>query len=187
MKELGEKEDRTLFLFSFDPFPTERAEGAKLHSKLRLLPNPATTPLTPSSSSCPYSDLNILINNAGANWGAPLSTYPDSAFTKVLTLNLQRVFTLSQRLVPLLSLGSNMGSNDPARIINIGSVDGVRVPRLETYAYSASKAALHQLSRVLASHLGPEGITSNVLACGSSFLPFLSFFLSSLFFLFFSY
>ena len=56
--------------------------------------------------------------------------------------------------------------SDPARIINIGSVDGLRVPSLETFSYSASKAGLHQLSRVLANHLGKRNITSNVLACG---------------------
>ena len=53
-----------------------------------------------------------------------------------------------------------------ARIIMIGSVDGIRVPSLETYAYSASKAALHQMSRVLAGQLGKRGITCNTLACG---------------------
>jgi len=117
--------------------------------------------------------LNVLVNNAGANWGAPLAEYPDQAFDKVIKLNLQRVFTLTQKLVPLLlaSLPKDAPAEgpwaDPARIINIGSVDGVRVPRLETFAYSSSKAALHQLSRVLAMHLGSKGITSNALACGA--------------------
>ncbi|KAL8283850.1 hypothetical protein RQP46_005282 [Phenoliferia psychrophenolica] len=116
--------------------------------------------------------LHVLVNNAGANWGASLEEYPDQAFSKVLTLNLQRVFTLTQKLVPMMlaSLPKDAPEegpwDDPARIINIGSVDGIRVPRLETYAYSSSKAALHQLSRVFAAQLGRRGITSNAIACG---------------------
>ncbi|KAF2087689.1 short chain dehydrogenase/reductase family [Saccharata proteae CBS 121410] len=108
--------------------------------------------------------LHILINNSGSNWGAPYSEYPDAAWTRVLTLNLHRVFTLTQLLTPLLEAGSQ--PLDPSRIINIGSVDGLRVPSLETFAYSSSKAGLHHLSRVLANHLGKRGITSNTLACG---------------------
>ena len=82
----------------------------------------------------------------------------------MLTLNLQRVFQVTQLLTPALERASS--TLDPARIINIGSVDGLRVPSLETFAYSASKAGLHHLSRVLAFHLGQRNITSNTLACG---------------------
>lgn len=110
------------------------------------------------------SALHVLVNNSGSNWGAPYDEYPDSAWARVLTLNLQRVFTLTQRLTPLLEAGARAG--DPARIINIGSVDGLRVPALETFAYSASKAGLHHLSRVLANHLGRRNVTSNTIACG---------------------
>jgi len=108
--------------------------------------------------------LDVLVNNSGSNWGAPYDEYPDAAWTRVLTLNLHRVFSLTQLLTPLLEAGST--SSSPSRIINIGSVDGIRVPALETFAYSASKAGLHQLSKVLANHLGKRNITSNVLACG---------------------
>ncbi|CAE7215578.1 unnamed protein product [Rhizoctonia solani] len=124
--------------------------------------------------------LHILVNNAGATWGDGVDSYPnetnlllqDAAFTKLLTLNVQRVFTLTQALLPLLRAAAKQGGkgergwNDPARIINIGSVEGERVPRGETYAYSASKAAVAHLSRHLAGRLGGEGITSNTLACG---------------------
>jgi NAD(P)-dependent dehydrogenase (short-subunit alcohol dehydrogenase family) len=82
----------------------------------------------------------------------------------VLTLNLQRVFTITQLVTPLLEKAAESG--DPSRIINIGSVDGLRVPALETFAYSSSKAGLHHLSRVLAFHLGRRNITSNTVACG---------------------
>ncbi|KAF2762415.1 short chain dehydrogenase/reductase family [Pseudovirgaria hyperparasitica] len=108
--------------------------------------------------------LHVLVNNSGSNWGEPYDTYPDSAWVRVLTLNLQRVFTITQLVTPLLEAAGS--STDPSRIINIGSVDGLRVPSLETFAYSASKAGLHHLSRVLASHLGARNITSNTIACG---------------------
>lgn len=89
---------------------------------------------------------------------------PYTQWTRVLTLNLTRVFTITQLLTPLLEAAQTPAS--PARIINIGSVDGLRVPSLETFSYSASKAGLHQLSRVLANHLGRRNITSNTIACG---------------------
>ncbi|KAL4865866.1 hypothetical protein BDV12DRAFT_173827 [Aspergillus spectabilis] len=110
------------------------------------------------------SKLHVLVNNSGSNWGAPYDEYPSSAWTRVLTLNLHRVFDLTKLVTPLLEKAGE--SNNPARIINIGSIDGLRVPALETFAYSASKAGLHHLSRVLANHLGRRNITSNTLACG---------------------
>lgn len=108
--------------------------------------------------------LHVLVNNAGAAWGASIDEYPDAAWTKVLTLNLQRAFTLSQLCLPLLTAAGTHG--DPARIIHIGSIDGLRVPIINNYAYSASKAGLHHLSSHLARDLGPRHVTSNVLACG---------------------
>jgi NAD(P)-dependent dehydrogenase (short-subunit alcohol dehydrogenase family) len=110
------------------------------------------------------AELDVLVNNSGSNWGAPYASYPSAAWDRVLTLNLKRVFQLTQTLTPLLVAASSPLS--PARVINIGSVDGLRVPALETFAYSASKAGLHHLSRVLASHLGRRGVTSNTIACG---------------------
>lgn len=110
------------------------------------------------------SHLDILVNNSGSNWGAAYEEYPDSAWTRVLTLNLTRVFTITQLLTPALEAGATPES--PARVITIGSVDGLRVPSLETFAYSASKAGVHHLSRVLAHHLGQRNITSNAIACG---------------------
>ncbi|KAI0068312.1 NAD-P-binding protein [Artomyces pyxidatus] len=116
--------------------------------------------------------LHVLVNNAGATWGADIDSYPDDGFAKVMSLNVHRVFTLTQQCLPLLRAGAAQGGRDdkayrdPARIINIGSVEGLGVPDHETYAYSASKAALHHLSRHLAGRLGVEGITSNTIACG---------------------
>ncbi|KAI8986288.1 NAD-P-binding protein [Trametes punicea] len=116
--------------------------------------------------------LHVLVNNAGASWNATIEDYPDSAWIKVLTLNLQRVFTLTQKCLPLLRAAAEQGGldgdvyRDPARIINIGSTEGVAVPDVEIYAYSASKAGMHHLSRHLAALLGRKGITSNTLVCG---------------------
>ena len=110
------------------------------------------------------SQLHILVNNAGANWGAPLSEYPDAAWDKVLGTNVKGPFFLTRELLPLLEKASRPG--DPARVINIGSIDGIQVPLLDTYAYSASKAAVHHLTRVLARALAPRGITVNAVAPG---------------------
>ncbi len=108
--------------------------------------------------------LHVLVNNAGATWGAPLADYPSSAFDKVLHLNVKAPFLLVQALVTMLEAAAT--ADDPARIINIGSIDAIQVPILETYAYSSSKAAIHQLTRHLARQLGPRNITVNAIAPG---------------------
>jgi NAD(P)-dependent dehydrogenase (short-subunit alcohol dehydrogenase family) len=108
--------------------------------------------------------LDILVNNAGANWGAPLAEYPDSAWDKVLALNVKGVFHLTRACLPQLKAAGTAAS--PARVINIGSIDGLRVPLLETFAYSSSKAAVHHLTRVLAIQLAPDHITVNAVAPG---------------------
>ncbi|KAH0612162.1 uncharacterized protein H6S33_010214 [Morchella sextelata] len=115
--------------------------------------------------------LHVLVNNSGSNWGEGYDSYPEAAWDRVLTLNLKRVFTLTQMCTPLLERGAVKGVDggvvgDPARVVNIGSVDGIAVPALQTFAYSASKAGLHHLSEVLAHHLGKRNITVNTLACG---------------------
>ncbi len=108
--------------------------------------------------------VHILVNNAGANWGAPLAEYPDSAFDKVLATNVKGVFHLTRFMLPLLEKAAT--DDDPARVINIGSIDGLQAPALETYAYSASKAAVHHLTRVLAHRLAPSRVTVNAIAPG---------------------
>ena len=108
--------------------------------------------------------LHILVNNAGAAWGAPLEEYPDSAFDKVLNLNVKGIFHLTRHFLPLLRAGA--ADSDPARVINIGSIDGIKVPRRETYAYSASKAAVHMLTRHLASVLVDDRVNVNAIAPG---------------------
>ena len=107
--------------------------------------------------------LDILVNNAGATWGAPLADFDEAAFERVLALNVKGVFHLTKFLVPLLEKAGTQ--EEPARVINIGSIDGIGVPALETYSYSASKAAVHQLTRHLAKRLAPT-ITVNAIAPG---------------------
>ena len=108
--------------------------------------------------------LHILVNNAGAAWGAPLEEYPDSAFDKVLDVNVKAIFHLTRLFLPQLRAAAE--DSDPARVINIGSVDGLRVPRAESYAYSASKAAVHMLTRHLASALVSDRVNVNAIAPG---------------------
>ena len=108
--------------------------------------------------------VHVLVNNAGATWGATLETYPGAAWDKVLDLNLKAPFFLTRAMLPLLEAAA--GPDDPARVVNVGSIDGLRVPAMPTYAYSASKAGLHHLTRVLARELGPRGVTVNAIAPG---------------------
>lgn len=108
--------------------------------------------------------LDILVNNAGATWGEPMESFPAAAWDRVLDLNLKSPFWLVQELLPALRRAGT--ADDPARVINIGSIDGIHVSPMPTYSYSASKAAVHQLTRVLAKELGPQHITVNAVAPG---------------------
>ena len=111
-----------------------------------------------------FPALNILVNNAGAVWGAPLEEFPDSGWDKVIHTNLEGVFHLTVALLdPLRAAASE---EDPARVINIGSIDGLRAPLVENYSYSASKAAVHMLTRHLAKRLAADRITVNAIAPG---------------------
>jgi NAD(P)-dependent dehydrogenase (short-subunit alcohol dehydrogenase family) len=108
--------------------------------------------------------LDILVNNAGAVWGAPLEEFPASGWDKVLHTNVEGVFHLTVALLdPLRAAASE---DEPARVINIGSIDGLRTPSVENYSYSASKAAVHMLTRHLAKRLAGERITVNAIAPG---------------------
>ena len=104
--------------------------------------------------------LDILVNNAGASWGAPLADFPESGWDRVMDINAKGPFFLTQAALPLLRAASRDG--DPARVINVGSVDGIVTPIFESYSYSASKAAINHLTRHLAKVLAPEILVNGI-------------------------
>ena len=108
--------------------------------------------------------LDILVNNAGAAWGAPIESFPEVGWDKVMDTNVKGVFFLTQKLLPLLRKAAAEGA--PARVINIGSIDGLKSAAFDTFSYGASKAAVHHLTRFLASHLTKERILCNAIAPG---------------------
>jgi NAD(P)-dependent dehydrogenase (short-subunit alcohol dehydrogenase family) len=108
--------------------------------------------------------VHVLVNNAGATWGAPYEEYPAHAWNRCMELNVHAVFELTRALTP--DLAATATADDPARVINIGSIDGMHVPIYENYAYAASKAALHHLTTMLAGRLAPRNITVNTVAPG---------------------
>ena len=110
------------------------------------------------------SQLDILINNAGVSWGAPIDDFPESGWDKVMDTNVKGVFFLTQKLLPLLRQSGS--AEDPARVVNVGSIDGLKNPVFETFSYGPSKAALHHLTRGLALHLTRQHIIVNAIAPG---------------------
>ncbi|MBA3807788.1 MAG: SDR family oxidoreductase [Solirubrobacterales bacterium] len=111
-----------------------------------------------------FQALDILVNNAGVVWGAPLEEFPAAGWDKVMHTNVEGVFHLTIALLPALRAAAEV--DDPARVINIGSIDGLRTPAMENYSYSASKAAVHMLTRHLAKRLAADHITVNAIAPG---------------------
>ncbi len=109
-------------------------------------------------------ELDILVNNAGAVWGAPIDEFPAAGFDKVLDINVRAPFLLTQALLPALRRAATPDA--PSRVVNVGSVDGIRTPLMDNFSYSASKAGVHQLTRHLAMALVGDDITVNAIAPG---------------------
>ena len=110
------------------------------------------------------SKIDILVNNAGAAWGAPFEDYPDDGYDKVMNINVKAIFALTRDLLPLLLRTAS--TENPSRVINIGSIDGLRVSSTDNFAYGASKAAVHFLTKNLAVRMGPKGLNVNAIAPG---------------------
>ena len=108
--------------------------------------------------------LDILVNNAGATWGEPIESFPEHGWDKIMDINVKSPFFLTRALLPLLEKAAS--AEDPARIIMVGSIDGLNVNRLPTFSYGPSKAAVHHLARTLAAHLADRHITANAIAPG---------------------
>jgi NAD(P)-dependent dehydrogenase (short-subunit alcohol dehydrogenase family) len=108
--------------------------------------------------------LDVLVNNAGAAWGETFETFTEKGWDRVMDLNVKSLFFLTQKLAGALEAAGTPGA--PARVINIGSIDGLQAPVFDNYSYSASKAAVHQLTRHLASHLAARNIAVNAIAPG---------------------
>ncbi len=111
-----------------------------------------------------FPALNILVNNAGATWGQPIDEFTEAGWDRTVDTNLKSMFFLTQALLPNLRAAGT--ADDPARVLNVGSIDGLHVNPMETYPYAASKAGVHHMTRALAHRLGPEHITVNAIAPG---------------------
>ena len=110
------------------------------------------------------NELHVLVNNAGATWGTPMAEFTTEAWDKVMDTNLKAPFFLTRAFLPMLEKAAT--DDDPARVINIGSIDGLHVNPMPHYPYSASKAGIHHLTRVLARELAAKRITVNAVAPG---------------------
>lgn len=110
------------------------------------------------------SHLDILVNNAGVSWGAPMDEFPEVGWDKVFDTNVKGVFFLTQRLLPLLEAKATQ--ENPSRVVNIGSIDGIRTPIFDTHSYGPSKAALHALTSQMAAKLVKRNIIANAIAPG---------------------
>ena len=117
-----------------------------------------------SNAISQQDSLDILVNNAGASWGEPIDEYSEKGWDKVMDTNVKGVFFLTQKLLPLLRKSGT--AEDPSRVINIGSIDGIKTGLFDAFSYGPSKAALHHLTRVLAASLVRENIIVNAIAPG---------------------
>jgi NAD(P)-dependent dehydrogenase (short-subunit alcohol dehydrogenase family) len=108
--------------------------------------------------------LHILVNNAGVSWGAPLDQFPYKSWARVLDVNVTGLFHLTKQLLPLLQAAAT--DQDPARVINLGSVMGTQPLADDAYSYTASKAAVHHLTKTLANEFASRRITVNAFAPG---------------------
>ncbi|KCZ49404.1 hypothetical protein HY3_02350 [Hyphomonas pacifica] len=117
--------------------------------------------------------VDVLVNNAGVAWGASLDEFPEHGYDKVMDVNVKGVFFLTQKMMPLLRKAAS--KDNPARVINIASVDGMHTSPMSGYIYGTSKAAVIHLTRFMGSQLAKENILVNGIAPG----PFPTYMLST--------
>lgn len=108
--------------------------------------------------------LDILINNAGAVWSASIENFPEQGWDKVMDINVKSLFFMTQKCLPLLKAGGS--KDDPARIVNIASINGIRNSGMTTYSYTASKSAVVHLTAHLGTDLVGDNILVNAIAPG---------------------
>ncbi|MEH6409564.1 MAG: SDR family oxidoreductase [Hyphomonas sp.] len=108
--------------------------------------------------------VDVLINNAGVAWGATLDDFPEAGWDKVMDVNVKGIFFLTQKLMPLLRKSAR--ADEPARVINIASIDGMHTSPMSGFAYGTSKAAVIHLTRFMGAHLAGEHILVNGIAPG---------------------
>lgn len=146
----------------------ELADELSSHGRCVALPADLSTPEgcaeLADALQARTDHLDVLVNNAGATWGAPLGDYPAEGFDKVMGVNVRAPFLVTQALLGPLRAAAT--EDDPARVIMIGSVDGIQVPRFDSFAYSASKSAVHMLTRHLGKVLAGDHVTVNAVAPG---------------------
>lgn len=147
----------------------ETAEELSAHGECIALPCDLSTMEGVTSFAADIAEreerLDILVNNAGAAWGAPFDEFPEAGWDKVMDLNVKSLFFLTQKLAPLLRASAT--AEQPAKVINIASIDGIHNARIETYSYSASKAAVIHLTRRMAKRLVEDHIHVNAIAPGA--------------------
>jgi NAD(P)-dependent dehydrogenase (short-subunit alcohol dehydrogenase family) len=159
---------RTYITARKSPACDEMAATLAEHGECISIPADLSTPEGLAAFVAAFDEredhLDILVNNAGAAWGAPLGSFPASGFDKVLDINVKAPFLLTQALLGHLRAAAT--AEDPARVIMIGSIDGIRVPAGDNFSYSASKAGIHMLTRHLAHFTAQDHITVNAIAPG---------------------
>ncbi len=147
-----------------DSLAAELSKIGECHSLPADLSNMAEVERFAAEFEAREPRLDILVNNAGASWGAPFDDFPESGWDKVMDLNVKSIFFLTQRLVKRLEAAGSPGNY--ARVINIGSIDGMHTSGIETYSYAASKAAVLHLTRMMAKFLAARHIAVNAIAPG---------------------